>query len=330
MVLPGAQVSPAASPAHESETVDLMINYIIRRVLQSMIVLVGVSIAVAAMTQFVPGDPAVAILGETASPEALAKLREEMGLEDPFYVQYWRFTERLVTEGSLGKSIRTNREVLVEIGERLPNTLTLTFGAVLLSSVVGIASGVLAAVKRGKTADVGVLIATTAGLSLPSFWIALLMIWLFSVKLGWLPVTGSGSWKHAVMPILTLSISSVATKSRLTRSAMLESLGQDYIRTGRAKGLREKQVILVHALRNALLPVLTIIGLQFGALLGGAFITEVIFGWPGVGQLAVNSILMRDFPVVQGTVLLVTSAFVITNLIVDIAYAWVDPRIRYG
>ena len=307
-----------------------MLSYIIRRILQSVIVMFGVSIAVAAMTQFVPGDPAVAILGETASPAALEALRVEMGLNDPFYVQYWRFLERLFTEGSLGTSIRTNREVLVEIGDRLPNTIILTFGAVILSTVLGIASGALAAVKRGTWVDTSVLVATTTGLSLPSFWIALLMIMLFSVNLGWLPVTGAGSWKHAVMPILSLSIQSVATKSRLTRSAMLESLGQDYIRTSRAKGLRERQVIWIHALRNALLPVLTIIGLQFGALLGGAFITEVIFSWPGVGQLAVNSILQRDFPVVQGTVLLVTVAFVLANLLVDIAYAWVDPRIRYG
>lgn len=307
-----------------------MLSYIIRRVLQSVIVLFGVSIAVAAMTTFVPGDPAVAILGETASPAALEALRAEMGLNDPFYVQYWRFLERLFTEGSLGTSIRTNREVLVEIGDRLPNTIILTFGAVILSSVLGIASGALAAVKRGTWIDTSILVATTTGLSLPSFWIALLMIMFFAVNLGWLPVTGAGTWKHAVMPILSLSIQSVATKSRLTRSAMLESLGQDYIRTGRAKGLRERQVIFIHALRNALLPVLTIIGLQFGALLGGAFITEVIFSWPGVGQLAVNSILQRDFPVVQGTVLLVTVAFVLANLLVDIAYAWVDPRIRYG
>jgi ABC-type dipeptide/oligopeptide/nickel transport system permease component len=160
--------------------------------------------------------------------------------------------------------------------------------------------------------------------------VALLMIWFFSIKLGWLPVAGAGSWKHLVMPMLTLALPSIATKSRLTRSAMLESLGQDYIRTSRAKGLHERRVVMVHALRNALLPVLTIIGLQFGALLGGAFITEVIFGWPGVGQLAVNSILQRDFPVVQGTVLLVTVSFIVTNLIVDILYAWVDPRIRYS
>lgn len=307
-----------------------MISYIIRRVLQSFIVMIGVSIAVSAMTQFVPGDPAVAILGETASPAALERLRQEMGLNEPFYVQYWRFLERLLTEGSLGTSIRTNREVLVEILDRLPRTFILTVGAVIVSSILGIASGVIAAVKRGTAVDTGVLVATTAGLSVPSFWIALLMIWFFSVKMRWLPVTGAGTWKHAIMPIATLSIGSIATKSRLTRSAMLESLGQDYIRTARAKGLRNNNVIVGHALRNALLPVITIIGLQFGALLGGAFITEVIFGWPGVGQLAVNSILQRDFPVVQGCVLLVTISFVLTNLIVDITYAWVDPRIRYS
>lgn len=307
-----------------------MLAYIIKRILQSFIVLIGVSIAVAAMTEFIPGDPAQAILGDNASPEALEQLREEMGLNDPFYVQYWRFVERLVTEGSLGKSIRTNREVLTEISERFPNTLVLTIGAVVLSSSIGIASGVLAAVKRGKPADAAVLIGTTIGLSVPSFWVALMMIWLFSVKLGWLPVTGSGTWKHAIMPIITLSLGAIATKSRLTRSSMLEVLGQDYIRTSRAKGLAERQVVFTHALRNALLPVITIIGLQFGGLLGGAFITEVIFSWPGVGQLAVNSILYRDFPVVQGTVLLVTVAFVFTNLLVDIAYAWVDPRIRYS
>ncbi|MCA9833205.1 MAG: ABC transporter permease [Thermomicrobiales bacterium] len=307
-----------------------MLAYIIRRILQSFIVLIGVSIAVAAMTQFVPGDPAKMILGDNASPEALEALREDLGLNDPFYVQYWRFVERLVTEGSLGKSIRTNREVLTEIGERFPNTLILTLGAVLVSSTIGIASGVLASVRRGKPTDIAVLVGTTIGLSVPSFWVALLMIWLFAVKLHWLPVTGSGSWKHAVMPIITLSLGAIATKSRLTRSSMLEVLGQDYIRTSRAKGLSERRVVIRHALRNALLPVITIIGLQFGGLLGGAFITETIFSWPGVGQLAVSSILFRDFPVVQGTVLLVTVAFVFSNLLVDIAYAWVDPRIRYS
>jgi len=306
-----------------------MSRYIINRLGQALIVLFGVSIAVAAMTQLVPGDPALAILGDNASPEAIATLREEMGLDDPFLVQYGRFVKRLVTEGSLGRSIRTNREVVDEIMDRLPYTLVLAFGAVAISTTIGIATGVLAAVRRGKPTDTIILVGTTLGLSVPSFWVALLMVLLFAVELGWLPVAGAGSWKHAVMPLIVLAIPSVATKSRLTRSAMLEALGQDYIRTARAKGLQQKSVIFTHALRNALLPVLTIIGLQFGALLGGAFITEVIFGWPGVGQLAVNSILQRDFPVVQGTVLLVTVAFVLTNLIVDLMYAWIDPRIRY-
>ncbi len=306
-----------------------MSRYIVNRLGQALIVLFGVSIAVAAMTQLVPGDPALTILGDNASPEAIATLREEMGLDDPFLVQYGRFVERLVTEGSLGRSIRTNREVVDELADRLPYTLILAFGAVAISTTIGIATGVLAAVRRGKPTDTIILVGTTLGLSVPSFWVALLMVLLFSVKLGWLPVAGAGSWKHAVMPLIVLAIPSVATKSRLTRSAMLEALGQDYIRTARAKGLQHQAVVFTHALRNALLPVLTIVGLQFGALLGGAFITEVIFGWPGVGQLAVNSILQRDFPVVQGTVLLVTVAYVLTNLIVDLMYAWIDPRIRY-
>lgn len=307
-----------------------MISYIIHRLLQSLIVMFGVSVLVAAMTQFVPGDPAVAILGENASPAALAALREEMGLNQPFYIQYFEFLKRLFLDGSLGTSIRTNREVFVEIWDRLPYTFLLTIGAVTLATVLGVLSGVLAAVKRGTPIDMAVLLGTTAGLSVPSFWIALLMIWFFSIEMRWLPVSGAGSWKHVLMPVFTLALPSIASKSRLTRSAMLESLGQDYVRTARAKGVKERKVIFGHALRNALLPVLTIIGLQFGALLGGAFITEVIFGWPGVGQLAVNSILYRDFPVVQGTVLLVTVSFILTNLIVDILYAVVDPRIRYS
>ena len=307
-----------------------MASYILQRIFQSIIVLVGVSMAVSFMTQLVPGDPAVAMLGPNASPEAIAHLREEMGLNEPPWVQYGMFAKRLVMDGSLGKSSRSNREVVTEIMDRFPYTLVLTLSAVVLATVLGVVSGVIAAANRGKAIDIGVLIGTTAGLSFPSFWLALLMIWLFAVKLHWLPVAGAGGWKHLILPTITLALPSIATKSRLTRSAMLESLGQDYIRTGRAKGLPERVVIFSHALRNALLPVMTIVGLQFGALLGGAFITETIFGWPGIGQLAVNSILQRDFPVVQGTVLLVTVSFIISNLIVDILYAWADPRIRYS
>lgn len=307
-----------------------MTTYIIRRLLQSLIVLFGVSVAVSFMAQVAPGDPALTLLGDNASPEALAALRQQLGLNDPAWVQYLKFLQRLCTEGSLGDSTRTGRPVVTEIMDRFPYTLQLTLSAMVLATVLGIVSGVVAAVFRGKLPDFIVLIGTTIGLSFPSFWVALLMILLFSVRLHWLPVAGAGDWKNLVMPTLTLALPSIATKARLTRSAMLEVLGQDYIRTAYAKGLPERIVIYRHALRNALLPVITIVGLQFGGLLGGAFITESIFGWPGVGQLAVNSILQRDFPVVQGTVLLVTGAFVLTNLIVDVLYAWADPRIRYG
>lgn len=306
-----------------------MASYILRRLLQTVIVLLGISFAVSMMTQLVPGDPAVAILGPNASPQALADMRKQLGLNEPIVVQYARFLDRLVTHGSLGTSIRTNRGVLTEILDRFPYTLELALTAVALAAILGIIGGVLAAINQGGPIDVAVLVLSTAGLSFPSFWVALLMIWLFAVHLHWLPVAGTGGWQHLIMPTVTLALPSIATKARLTRSAMLEVLGQEYIRTARAKGLQERIVMIRHALRNALIPVMTIVGLQFGALLGGAFITESIFGWPGVGQLAINSILERDFPVVQGTVLLVTVSFVVTNLLVDILYAWTDPRIRY-
>lgn len=306
-----------------------MATYALRRLSQTVIVLLGVSVAVFLMGQLVPGDPAVVMLGPAASADAVAKLRRDLGLDESLWIQYGRFIERLVTEGSLGESIRTNREVLDEVFDRLPYTLVLAVLAVTLATILGITGGVVAAINRGKFIDSAILVVTTGGLSVPSFWVALLMIWLFAVRLDWLPVAGAGSWKHLVLPTLTLALPSIATKTRLTRSAMLEILHQEYIRTARSKGLREQTVLVRHALRNALIPVITIVGLQFGALLGGAFITESIFGWPGVGQLAVNSILQRDFPIVQGTVLLVTVSFVMMNLIVDLLYAWSDPRIRY-
>ncbi|MDP9355996.1 MAG: ABC transporter permease [Chloroflexota bacterium] len=306
-----------------------MATYVLRRLSQTVIVLLGVSVAVFLMGQLVPGDPAVVMLGPAASADAVAELRRDLGLDESLWIQYGRFIERLVTEGSLGESIRTNREVLDEVFDRLPYTLVLAVLAVTLATILGITGGVVAAINRGKFIDSAILVVTTGGLSVPSFWVALLMIWLFAVRLGWLPVAGAGSWKHLVLPTLTLALPSIATKARLTRSAMLEILNQEYIRTARSKGLHEQTVLLRHALRNALIPVITIVGLQFGALLGGAFITESIFGWPGVGQLAVNSILQRDFPIVQGTVLLVTVSFVMMNLIVDLLYAWSDPRIRY-
>jgi ABC-type dipeptide/oligopeptide/nickel transport system permease component len=305
-----------------------MSRFLLRRLTLIVPVLFGVSVVVFLMLQLVPGDPATVLAGDAASPEQIAALRRDLGLDQPLPVQYLRFLERLLLHGQLGKSTRTGREVLVEIAERFPYTLLLTFSAVVFSSVVGIALGIIAAVNRGRPTDFITMVITIIGVSVPSYWVALLMMLLFSVTLHWLPVSGASSWKHFIMPTITLSLGSAAVKARVTRSSMLEILGQDYVRTARAKGLREQIVILRHVLKNALIPVVTLIGLQFGGLLGGAFITESIFGWPGVGRLGVQAIFNRDFPVVQGTVLLVAVSYALSNLVVDVIYAWLDPRIR--
>jgi ABC-type dipeptide/oligopeptide/nickel transport system permease component len=306
-----------------------MTRYIIQRLLLAIPVLLGVSFLVFLMVQLVPGDPALVLAGDTASKETVEALRKEMGLDQPLPMQYLIFLDRLA-HGSLGKSTRTHREVLIEIADRFPYTLLLTISAVLLSTLVGVALGIFAAIHHGRAGDFVTMGIAIVGLSVPSFWLALLMIMLFALNLHWLPVTGAASWQHLIMPTVTLSLHSASVKARLTRASMLEVLGHDYIRTARAKGLHENLVIIRHALKNALIPIVTLIGLQFGGLLGGAFITETIFGWPGVGRLAVQSIFNRDFPVIQGTVLLVAVAYLASNLIVDIVYAWLDPRIRYN
>ncbi len=306
-----------------------MFAYIARRIVLALPVLFGVSVGVFLMVAFIPGDPATVLAGDTASPDAIARIRSELGLDQPLPIQYLHYLERLA-HGSLGTSIRTHRDVTVEILDRLPFTLELAIAAVLLSTAVGIALGVFAAVNRGKAADLLTMGMAIVGLSVPTFWIALLGIMLFSLTLHWLPVTGASSVASLVLPAVSLSLHSAAVKARITRSSMLEVLGQEYLRTARAKGLGERALIVRHALKNALIPVTTIVGLQFGSLLGGAFIIETIFGWPGVGRLAVQSIFVRDFPVIQGTVLLVAVAYLVTNLVVDLLYAWLDPRIRYA
>ncbi len=307
-----------------------MFRYILRRLLLAIPVLLGVSTAVFFMLELVPGDPAMVLAGDSASPQTVERIRHDLGLDQPLPVQYARFLERLLLHGSLGKSIRSNREVVIEILDRFPYTLALAVSAVILSTVLGILMGVIAAINRGRAADLVTMGIAIVGLSVPTFWIALLMIIVFSLWLRWLPVTGASSWQSLIMPAVALSLHSAAVKARITRSSMLEVMGQEYIRTARAKGLRERLVILRHALKNALIPISTLVGLQFGSLLGGAFIIETIFGWPGVGRLAVQAIFNRDFPVIQGTVLLVAVAYLVTNLVVDIIYAWLDPRIRYA
>jgi len=306
-----------------------MLRYVLRRLLLAVPVLLGVSLCVFLMASFVPGDPAVVLAGDTASADQVERIRHELGLDQPLPVQYLRFLERLA-HGSLGESTRTHRDVLLEIADRYPYTLALAVGAVLLSTVMGISLGIFAAVKRGRLADYLAMGIAIVGLSVPTFWIALIGIIVFSLTLHWLPVTGARSVGSYVLPIVALSLHSAAVKARITRSSMLEVFGQEYLRTARAKGLRERTVIMRHALKNALIPISTIIGLQFGSLLGGAFIIETIFGWPGIGRLAVQAIFNRDFPVIQGTVLVGAATYVLVNLAVDVLYAWLDPRIRYS
>ncbi len=306
-----------------------MIRFILQRLLLAIPVLLGVSIGVFLMLEFVPGDPATVLAGDNASAQTVEQIRRELGLDQSLLVQYTRFLDRLL-HGSLGKSIRTNREVTIEILDRFPYTLELALAAVILSTALGIALGVFAATQRGRAADFLAMGIAMVGLSVPTFWIALLMILVFGLWLRWFPITGGGTWQQLVMPAVALSLHSAAVKARVTRSSMLEVMGQEYIRTARAKGLREQIVIWRHALKNAMIPVSTLIGLQFGSLLGGAFIIETIFGWPGVGRLAVQAIFTRDFPVIHGTVLLVAVAYLLSNLVVDVVYAWLDPRIRYS
>jgi peptide/nickel transport system permease protein/oligopeptide transport system permease protein len=306
-----------------------MLRYVLRRLLLAVPVLLGVSICVFLMASLVPGDPATVLAGDTASAEQVERIRRDLGLDQPLPIQYVRFLERLA-HGSLGESTRTHREVLLEIADRLPYTLALALGAVVVSTTLGIAMGIFAAVRRGRAADYLTMGIAIVGLSVPTFWIALLGIIVFSLNLHWLPVTGAGSPQSYILPIFALSLHSAAVKARITRSSMLEVFGQDYLRTARAKGLRERIVLLRHALKNALIPISTIVGLQFGSLLGGAFIIETIFGWPGIGRLAVQAIFNRDFPLIQGTVLVGAVTYMLANLAVDIAYAWLDPRIRYS
>ncbi len=285
----------------------------------------------------IPGDPAVAIAGELATPELVAKVRADMGLDQPILVQYSRYLWRTL-QGDMGRSVKSNLPVANEIIDRLPKTLTLAFTALILSAIIGIPIGIFSATKPNSWFDGGSMTFALIGVSMPIFWLGLMLMILFAVLIPqWfglpgplLPPTGSGTWQHLVMPSIALAANSMAIQARMTRAAMLEVLRQDYVRTARAKGLREQLVIYRHALRNALLPIVTIVGLQFGTLIGGAVLTETVFAWPGIGRLLVDAIGFRDYPVIQATVIVIATGFVLTNLFVDILYAYLDPRIRYN
>lgn len=305
-----------------------MIKYIFRRILLLIPVILGVTFIVFSLLYITPGDPARIILGESAPTEAVTQLRHEMGLDKPFLVQYGTYIKKLVVNQDIGRSYVTKRPVMKEIMDCFPSTLKLALLAVTFAILIGIPFGIISAIKQYSIFDTISMVFALIGISMPVFWLGLLLILLFSVKLGWLPASGFSSFKHMIMPALALGAQSVAVVTRMTRSSMLEVIRQDYIRTVRAKGQKESIVVLGHALRNALIPIITIIGIQFGGLLGGALLTESIFSIPGVGRLMVDAIKMRDFPIVQGGVLFIAIAFSVVNLLVDLLYAYVDPRIK--
>jgi len=306
-----------------------VIAYVSQRVFQAVPVVVGISVLSFLMLHLVPGDPVQIFAGDKPlTPERAAELRHQYGLDRPLVVQYLDYASHAV-RGDLGVALRSQRPVLDSILEALPSTAQLTLAALGMAAVFGITLGILAAVAHGTWLDTAVMTIAMLGISTPVFYSSLLLILLLSFTLAWLPATGQGGLERLIMPALALGLSSSAVLARLVRSSMLEVLRQEYVTTARAKGLAPPLVVLRHALKNALIPAVTMLGLQLGALLGGAVVTETIFSRPGVGRLAVDAILNRDFPLVQGTVLFAASVYVLVNLAVDISYALIDPRIRY-
>jgi len=356
-----------------------MIRYIAQRLVMLIPVLIGISIVTFSLLRFIPGDPARVMLGEHATAEQVAEFRKRMGLDDPLPIQYIRYLGRII-RGDLGRAIRTNELVTTELAQRLPATVELTLGAMFIACLFGITAGIIAAYYHNSLFDLVTMVGALIGVSMPVFWLGLILMYIFGFKLKWLPPSGritpgiplptipevynihltgpvgekvmwllnflsnfyilnslvTGNWvalvdciKHLILPSLALGTIPMSIIARMTRSSLLEVLHQDYIRTARAKGLRERAVIFRHALKNAFLPVITVIGLELGYLLAGAILTETIFSWPGMGRLVVDRILARDYPAVQGSVLVIAVLFVFINLAVDISYAYLDPRIRY-
>ena len=307
-----------------------MTTYLARRVLAVVPVLFGVTLAVFSMLFLLPGDPVKMMLAEfVTTPDQIAQMRAQLHLDEPVVMQYGRFVWNAL-RGDLGTSIRSRRPVTQEIEENLASTGALAVASMAVAIAIGVPLGLAAAVSRNSWIDVLSMVGALLGVSMPSFWLGLLMILVFSLHLAWFPATGGGDLLHLVLPSVTLGAIASAIIARLTRSSMLEVLGQDYVRTARAKGLAWWGVVMRHSLRNALIPVVTIFGLQFGNLLAGAVIVETVFSRPGLGRLIVGGILAKDFPLVQGTVLFIATSYVLINVVVDALYAFIDPRIRFG
>jgi peptide/nickel transport system permease protein len=314
-----------------------MTTYVLKRLVSMVPVLLLVSVVIFSLIHLTPGDPVVEMLGEEATPEARDRLRAQLGLDQPIMVQYSVWLAKALT-GDLGRSIRTNQPVSEAISERLPVTFELAVFALTIALVIALPTGIIAATRRGTWADICSTVACLLGVSMPGFLLAVFLVYVFSLTLRWLPPIGYispaldvvGNLKGMIMPAIALGAFAAAATARLTRSTLLEVLGQEYIRTGRAKGLNEQTVIRRHAMKNALIPVVTVVGLQLGNLLGSAIVTETIFALPGIGRLVVDSIYQRDFPLVQGVTLYLAVIFLVVNLCVDMIYAYLDPRIRYS
>jgi len=301
--------------------------YLVRRLAQSLLVLLGVSFVVFFILHLT-GDPALVLLPPDATAQDIQEFREKMGFNDPFLVQYGRFL-RGALRGDFGRSVRHDEPAFDLVAERLPATLELAGAALLIALALAIPAGIVSAVRRNSLVDYVSTVVALLGQSMPTFWLGIMLILVFSVRLSLLPSSGRGTLEHLVLPAITLGLFTTARITRLTRSGMLEVLNQDYIRTARAKGMANPPVVWKHALKNAAIPIVTIVGIELGTLLGGSVITETIFAWPGVGRLSVQAIYNRDYPVVQAAVFLLSTTFVVVNLVVDVLYTYLDPRIRF-
>lgn len=313
------------------------VRYIVQRLLLTVVVLLGVTFAVFLIIQLVPGDPARVILGVQANEQNVAALRERLGLNEPFLVQYWNWLTG-VLRGDWGRSLITGQPVLPQLQARLPATVQLAAMALLVGVLIAFPAGILSALRPGRRLDIATSVITQLGVAVPDFWLGILLVLFFSLTLRWLPPSGytsfledpAGWLAHIILPALTAGLISAAIQTRFIRSAMLEVLGEDYVRTARAKGLPERQVILRHGLRAALIPIVTIVGLQITALLSSVVVVEVVFAWPGLGRLALDAVLDRDYPLLQGAVLIMAAMMTLTNLAVDLVYFFLDPRIEYA
>jgi peptide/nickel transport system permease protein len=305
-----------------------VLRFIVRRLFLTIPVLLGVATLVFALLHLVPGDPAQVMLGESAAASDVDELRTRLGLDRPLPAQYLQFISGVV-QGDFGTSFRYGTPVFQEIAQRLPNTLQLATAAMSVAILIAIPLGVLGALYRGRAIDQAAMTVSLVGISMPNFWLGPLLAIVFAVGLGWLPVSGIGDWRHLVLPAVTLGAALAAILARMTRASLIEELRELYVLAARARGLSQTRAVLRHALRNSLIPVVTILGLQFGAVLTGTIITETIFSWPGVGRLLIQAINFRDYPLIQGCILFIATTYVMVNLLVDLAYGWLDPRIRY-